>query len=126
MIDVAVGQLTMSAHDNVEIFDVYKALKMPTAYKEFSAITIIYLYVEAKYIVVNNTLERVLVGDDLYSDVEAQEVVQFFDVSLILTIKNRWEPLNRILGPPPKMSIEEAPKLELKTLTTHLRYAFSG
>ncbi|KAK4731676.1 hypothetical protein R3W88_024664 [Solanum pinnatisectum] len=29
MIDVAAGQLTMRAHDKVEVFDVYKALKLP-------------------------------------------------------------------------------------------------
>ena len=36
------------------------------------------------------------------------------------------EPLNRVLGPPSKPSIEEAPKLELKSLPSHLRYAFLG
>lgn len=36
------------------------------------------------------------------------------------------EPLNRVLGPPPKLSIEEAPKLELKAISSHLRYAFLG
>ncbi|XP_049348575.1 uncharacterized protein LOC125813105 [Solanum verrucosum] len=38
LIDVAAGQLTMRAHDKVEVFDVYRALKLPSIYEEFSAI----------------------------------------------------------------------------------------
>lgn len=34
MIDLAAGQLTMSAHDKIDIFDVYKALKMTIVYEE--------------------------------------------------------------------------------------------
>lgn len=41
MIDVAAGQLTMRAHYKVEVLDMYKALKMPSIYKEFRAITVI-------------------------------------------------------------------------------------
>ncbi|XP_070024949.1 uncharacterized protein [Nicotiana sylvestris] len=37
---------------------------------------------------------------------------------------NPFEPLNRPNGPPPKPSIEEAPKLELKPLHSHLHYAY--
>ena len=37
-----------------------------------------------------------------------------------------WEPLNHSLGPPPKPSIEEAPKIELKELPSHLQYALLG
>lgn len=50
--------------------------------------------------------------------------MQFLDVSLIVTTGDRWEPLNRMLGPPPKPSIEEAPKLEMESLPSHLKYAF--
>ncbi|XP_070005179.1 uncharacterized protein [Nicotiana sylvestris] len=39
---------------------------------------------------------------------------------------NPFEPLNRANGPPPKPSIEEAPKLELKPLPSHLHYAYLG
>ncbi|XP_070036740.1 uncharacterized protein [Nicotiana tomentosiformis] len=37
-----------------------------------------------------------------------------------------FEPLDRPTGPPPNMSIEEAPKLELKPLPSLLRYAYLG
>lgn len=36
------------------------------------------------------------------------------------------DPLYRVLGPPPKLSIEERPKLELKALPSLLRLAFLG
>ena len=57
---------------------------------------------------------------------EAHAIVQFLDVSLLFTFVECSEPLNRVLGPPPKPFIEEALKLELKGLRTHLRYVFFG
>jgi len=50
IIDVAAGQPTMRAHDKVEVFDVYKALKFPVVYEELLAITMIDLATEAHYI----------------------------------------------------------------------------
>ncbi|XP_015162332.1 uncharacterized protein [Solanum tuberosum] len=124
MLDVGAGKLTMRAHDKVEVFDVYKALKLPGVYEELSAITVIDLEAEARYIASKDPLERVLVGDDIYRDAEAHEIVQFLHVAFVGTSGDRCEPVNRVLGPPPKPSIEEAPKLELKALPAHLRYAF--
>jgi len=65
-------------------------------------------------------------GHNIYGDAEAYEMVMFLEVSSLGISKDNWEPLNRVLGPPPKPSIEEAPKLELKTLPSHLRYALLG
>lgn len=45
---------------------------------------------------------------------------------LVETHRTQVESLNRELGPPPKSSMEEAPGLELKTLSVHLRYAYLG
>lgn len=41
-------------------------------------------------------------------------------------LKKLVEPLDRVLGPLPKPSVEEAPKLELKPLLSYLRYVFLG
>lgn len=71
IIDVAVGQLNMKTHDKVEVFDVYKALRMPYVYEELSAITVINLELEANYTASTNTLERELAGDDLYGDAKS-------------------------------------------------------
>ncbi|KAK4729977.1 hypothetical protein R3W88_022965 [Solanum pinnatisectum] len=75
MIDVTAGKLTMRAHDKVEMFDVYKTLKLPAVYEKLSAITVIDLEAEARYIASKDPLEQVLVGDDIYGDAEAQEIV---------------------------------------------------
>ncbi|XP_049387509.1 uncharacterized protein LOC125851820 [Solanum stenotomum] len=112
MIDVAAGQLTMQAHDMVEVFDVYKALKLPVVYEELAAITEIDLEAEARYIASKDPLER--------------EIVQFLDMELIGTSGKRWEPLNRVLGPPPKPFIEEAPKVVATLIILKKRKAALG
>jgi len=89
MIDVVAGQLTMRAHNKVKVFDVYKALKLPAVYEEFSDITVIDLEAEARYIASKDPLERVLVGDDIYGDAEAQEIEKFLDVALVGTSGDR-------------------------------------
>lgn len=83
----------MIAHDENEVFNVYKDLNIPVVYEELSSITVIDLEAEAKYIAPKDPLEPVLVGHDLYEDAEAQEIVQFLDVYLIVTSGDRWEPL---------------------------------
>ncbi|XP_049373451.1 uncharacterized protein LOC125838435 [Solanum verrucosum] len=65
LIDVVVGQLTMRAHDKVEVFDVYRALKLPSVYEELSAITVIDLAVESQFIASVDPLERVLIRHDI-------------------------------------------------------------
>lgn len=47
-------------------------------------------------------------------------------MALMETHKQRLESLERELGPPPKPSIEEAPKMKLKILPAYLRCAFLG
>lgn len=126
LIDVAASQLTMRVHDKVEVFDVYRALKLPSIYEELSAITVVDRIVESQLVVPEDSLERVLIGHKRDEDTEAQEIETCLNLALVEPHKRRVEPLECELGPPPKPSIEEAPKLELKTLLAHLRYAFLG
>ncbi|XP_049394672.1 uncharacterized protein LOC125858958 [Solanum stenotomum] len=56
LIDIAAGQLTMRAHDKVEVFDVYRALKLPSIYEELSAITVVDRLVEAHSVVPDDPL----------------------------------------------------------------------
>lgn len=63
-------------------------------------------------------------GYDLFGDVEAVKIVQLLDVASVITQKTKFQPLNRSIGSSPKVSIEEALKLELKALLSHLKYAF--
>ncbi|XP_059285584.1 uncharacterized protein LOC132039049 [Lycium ferocissimum] len=41
LIDAVSGQLTMRVHDKFEVFNMYKALKLPAIYEELSAITVV-------------------------------------------------------------------------------------
>lgn len=44
-------------------------------------------------------------------------MVHFLDVWSVASSRDHWDTLNRVLGFPPNPSIQEAPNLELKTLT---------
>ncbi|XP_049372826.1 uncharacterized protein LOC125837797 [Solanum verrucosum] len=109
LIDVAAGQLTMRAHDNVEVFDIYRALKLPSINEELSAITVVDHAVESQLVTPDDTLERVLVGHNVDGDTEAQEIETFLNLAVMEIHKRRVEPLDCELGPPPKPSIEEDP-----------------
>ncbi|XP_059288412.1 uncharacterized protein LOC132041732 [Lycium ferocissimum] len=123
---VQIGQQTMKVNDKVEVFNVYKALKLPTIYEELSAITVVTDNTKRPLITSHNSSERTLVGEDIFRDTEAFEMVQILDLVGIYTREGEFEPLEREIGPPPKLSIEEPPKLELKPLPAHLKYAFLG
>ncbi|XP_015162889.1 uncharacterized protein [Solanum tuberosum] len=121
LIDVAIGQLTMKAHDKVEVFDVYRALKLPSIYEELSSITVVDHIEKSQVVVPEDPLERVLVGHEVDRDTKAQEIETCLNLEMVDTRKLRAESLDRELGPPPKPSIEETPKMELKILPAHLR-----
>ncbi|KAK4737918.1 hypothetical protein R3W88_001615 [Solanum pinnatisectum] len=74
LIYVAAGQLTMRAHDKVEVFNVYHALKLPSIYEELFAITVVDQIVESQVVVSEDPLERVLMGYEVDGDTEAQEI----------------------------------------------------
>ncbi|XP_049360412.1 uncharacterized protein LOC125825111 [Solanum verrucosum] len=80
LIDVAAGRLTMRAHDKVEVFDVYKAMKLPAIYEELSAITVIDEEMATKYVEALDPLDKVLIGQDIEGYVEAQELANVLDV----------------------------------------------
>ncbi|XP_049394594.1 uncharacterized protein LOC125858852 [Solanum stenotomum] len=126
LIDVAASQLTMRAHDKVEVFDVYRVLKLPSIYEELSDITVIDSIIKSQLVLPENPLERVLVSQQLEGDAEVQETESCLNLAIVETRKIQVESLNRELGPHPKPSIEKAPKLELKALPAHLRYAYLG
>lgn len=116
----------MQDHYKVEVFDVYKEINIPAIYQELSSITVIDLVVAYHFIASKDPLEKFLAGYDIFGEEEAQELVQILDVESVSIQRSYVEPLNQVLGHPPKPSVEEAPKLELKNLPSHLRYAFSG
>ncbi|XP_060200388.1 uncharacterized protein LOC132628641 [Lycium barbarum] len=71
LIDIAAGQLSMRVHDKVEVFNVYKSLKLPAIYEEHSAITVMNDDTRRPLITSHDPLERALVGKDIFGDTEA-------------------------------------------------------
>lgn len=55
----------------------------------------------------------------MYMDKLSQHILLYLNMAVLKILKRKVDPLDRELGPPPKPSIEEAPKLELKTLPSH-------
>ncbi|KAH0769058.1 hypothetical protein KY290_013039 [Solanum tuberosum] len=106
LIDVVAGKLTMRAHDKVEVFDIYKAMKLPALYEELSAITVIDKAIAVKYVDAQDPLQKVLIRQDIEGDVEAHELANVLNVPNVSMLHKLVEPLNRVLGPPPKPSIE--------------------
>lgn len=58
LIDVAAGQLSMRSHNKVEVFDVYKEMKLLVVCKELSAITVIDLESEFLLIISKGPIEE--------------------------------------------------------------------
>lgn len=69
---MSIGKLTMRAHDKVEVFDIYKAMKLSSIYEELSAITITKDEITTKFVEVKDPIEKVLIGQDIERDAEAQ------------------------------------------------------
>ena len=49
----------MRDHDKVEVFDVYRALKLPSVYEELSAITVVDKILESQVVLSDDPLESV-------------------------------------------------------------------
>lgn len=65
----------MQAHDKVEVFDVYKAIKIPAVNKELYTITVIDLESELLFITSKDPLERSSAGYDIFGDAKANKIV---------------------------------------------------
>ncbi|XP_049381305.1 uncharacterized protein LOC125845836 [Solanum stenotomum] len=126
LIDVVARKLTKRAHDKVEVFDVYRALKLPSIYEELSGITVVDPTVESQFIAPEDPLESILVGHDVDGDIKAKEITSCLNLASMGLYRGRVESLDHELGSSPKPLIEEAPKLELKYMPAHLRYAYLG
>ncbi|XP_075073972.1 uncharacterized protein LOC107782338 [Nicotiana tabacum] len=96
IIKVREGKMILGVDDEEAVFNVYRAIQLPRHCEELSMISV-------------------------------EEMMHILDTSCeYLQGTHPFEPLNRPEGPPPKPSIEEAPKLQLKPLPPHLQYAYLG
>ncbi|XP_075080506.1 uncharacterized protein LOC142166005 [Nicotiana tabacum] len=130
IIKVREGKMILRVDDEEAVFNVYRAIQLPRHYEELSMIFVVEADEQIHYpnVYLDNSLEKALMFlDSLGVDEEVEEMMQILDTSCAyLQGTHPFEPLNRPEGPPPKPSIEEAPKLELKPLPPHLQYAYLG
>ncbi|XP_019248465.1 PREDICTED: uncharacterized protein LOC109227722 [Nicotiana attenuata] len=131
IIDVCEGKMTMRVGDRVEVFNIYKALRLPAYYEELFMISVVESDATSlvPYMSPVDPVERVLIGDEEDSEDEMMgEIEQVLDMSCSYVHGfGKFDELDRpVTLTPPKPSIEEAPKLELKPLPAHLGYAYLG
>ncbi|OIT02120.1 hypothetical protein A4A49_56774 [Nicotiana attenuata] len=121
----------MRVGDRVEVFNVYRALKLPAHYEDLSMIYVVESDATSLVPCMSpvDPVERVLIGDVENSEDEMMgEIERVLDMSCnYVQGFRKFEELDRpVTLTLPRPSIEEAPKLELKPLPAHLRYAYLG
>ncbi|XP_070054808.1 uncharacterized protein [Nicotiana tomentosiformis] len=130
IIKVIEGKMIMRVDNEEAIFIVYRAIQLLRHYEELSMIFVVEVDKQLidTSIYLDNSLEKTLMFFySLEINDEVEEVMHILDASYAyMQGLNPFETLNRPSRPPPKLSIEEAPKLELKPLPPHLQYAYLG
>lgn len=74
MINVIVEWLTIRAHNKVEFFDVYKALKLPVVYEDLVAIIVLDIEAAVSQVNIKDLLAKVLLNQRLVDDLESREI----------------------------------------------------
>lgn len=100
------------------IFNVYETIQLPSHYEDLSMIYVVEKYEESGDISVclDDPLEKAfMLFDNIDLDDKFNEIVHHLDACAYINGMINFEPLERPTGPPPKSSIDEAPKLEIKT-----------
>ncbi|XP_070025009.1 uncharacterized protein [Nicotiana sylvestris] len=130
IIKVREGKMILRVDDKEAVFNVYRAIQLPRHYEELSMISVVEANEQIHYpsVYLDDSLEKALMLlDSLGVDEEVEEMMHIPDTACAyLQGTHPFEPLNRPEEPPPKSSIEEAPKFELKPLPPHLQYAYLG
>ncbi|XP_009767925.1 uncharacterized protein [Nicotiana sylvestris] len=131
IIDVYEEKMTMRVDDRLEVFSMYKTLRLPTHYEGLSMISVVKSDVMSlvPYMSPVDPLERALIGDEKDNEDELkEEIEQALNMSCSYVHGfGRFEKLDMpITLTPPNPSIKEALNLEIKPRTTHLCYAYLG
>lgn len=115
----------MKVHDMLEVFVVYKSMKLSAIYKELSDITIIDL--KSKLVFITSKVPwNKLWWYMATSEMQKQMRWFIFWIFQVFIYKRCFDSLNRTLNPSHKPSIKEDLKLKLMALPSHLKYIFLG
>ncbi|XP_060965191.1 uncharacterized protein LOC133034172 [Cannabis sativa] len=131
LIDVQNGELTMRVNDQKVTFNVFNAMRFSDEIEERSRISVIDSIVAEKFHKEAWRDEKFISSFDELEDLSEDEDNQVAWVEPLQPIPNFKKPfesleLKESNFKPPKPSIQEPPKLELKPLPSHLKYAYLG
>ncbi|XP_060974037.1 uncharacterized protein LOC133039215 [Cannabis sativa] len=131
LIDVQNGELTMRMNDQKVTFNVFNAMRFPDEIEVCSRISVIDSIVAEKFHKEAWKDEKFISSFDELEDLSEDEDNQVAWVEPLQPMPNFKKPfesleLKESNFKPPKPSIQEPPKLELKPLPSHLKYAYLG
>jgi hypothetical protein len=129
LIDVQQGTLTLRVQDESVEFKVFEAVKKPGDLEECSRIDIVETLAHANFLAnsTDDLLQICLANPELQPAAEEEAFDMVAALNYAPTYPPRWRHEVESLGPPIARivpSIDKAPKLELKLLPEHLKYAY--
>ncbi|KAL6282531.1 hypothetical protein ACE6H2_013460 [Prunus campanulata] len=131
LIDVEAGTLTLRVQDQYVVFNLFEAEKRPNEQQECLRIDVVDSMIQDSFYANSYTdqLLRVLQGE-LGTDYEDEEVFEYIHaLDSLPKLPPRFRNVYECLGEPKqplKPSKQQPPKLELKPLPEHLKYAHLG
>ncbi|XP_028785340.1 uncharacterized protein LOC114741254 [Neltuma alba] len=131
LIDVEEGDITMRVNDEKVIFNMNQALKFPDDSAHCNCIDVIDTTMQEELInsLTKDPLEALLIGETSSIDGKVKAYTEMISIEAFPYRKAKtFEPLDvtSALSSPLKPSVDEPPVLELKTLPSHLKYAYLG
>ncbi|XP_062093808.1 uncharacterized protein LOC133799836 [Humulus lupulus] len=129
LIDIQKGELTMRMNDQHVTFNVFNVMKFPEEIEECSRLSVIESIVAEKFhkeAFKDGVGVRSLEELENLSEEEKCQVTWVDSKQPFTKFRRPFESLDLLEGnfKPPKPSIQEPPKLELKPLPNHLMYAY--
>ncbi|KAL5548484.1 hypothetical protein UlMin_003715 [Ulmus minor] len=129
LIDVQKGELTMRVQDEHVTFNVFQSMKFPSDMEECSVISLAdSLVAEQLERCCEDSLQSTMLDDSNLDDEIEEEWAWIETKQGVGKQKLQFEPLDMSSREfkLPKSSVDEPPVLEMKPLSSHLRYAYLG
>nr|XP_016477405.1 PREDICTED: uncharacterized protein LOC107798884 [Nicotiana tabacum] len=130
IIKVREGKMILRVDNEEGVFNVYRAIPLPLHYEDLAIISMMKINepaVETSGFKEDALEKALMLFNHLELEEEVEEMLQILDAFCeYIRERSQFEPLDRTIGLPPRPSVEEAPKLELKPLPSHLHYVYLG
>nr|XP_033515497.1 uncharacterized protein LOC117279957 [Nicotiana tomentosiformis] len=130
IIKVREGKMILRVDNEEVVFNVYRAIQFPRHFEDLAIISMMKINepaVETSAFKEDSLEKALMLFNHLELEEEVEEMLQILDASCeYIRERSQFEPLDRPIGLSPRPSVEEAPKLELKPLPSHLHYVYLG